>query len=250
MTDVDRIFARKALVSHVIAGYPSMRHTAEMIRHMSIAGVDMVIVEIPFSDPAAGGPEVQSICSTALSEGVTTDSIFDMLRDLRGDCDVPVAIMTYYNPVFRYGKGRFVSRCLEAGVGSLIVPDMPLEERPELDGLCRSEGVTLVAMVAPSYPERIGRVLDSAEGYVYIMGFKDLAGFPEGFVSDPREIAEMAHARGLKCITDSGVGDAREILGFADGAIDGNDVMALASSMGEDCIQFIEDHVRGVRARI
>lgn len=250
MTEIDRVFSHKALVSHVIAGYPSLALTREMMRHMHSAGVDMVIVEIPFSDPAAGGPETQTICATALSEGVTTDSIFDMISDLREDCDVPVAIMSYYNPVFRYGRGRFMERCVETGIGSLIIPDLPLEERSELDSVCREAGIIMVAMVAPSYPERIARILDSAEGYVYIMGFRDLAGFPEGFVSDAREIAGMVHDRGLKCITDSGVGDAKDILEFADGAIDGNDVMSLAALKGSECIQFIEDHVRGVRARI
>lgn len=174
MTD-EKLFFEKSLISHIIAGYPDIDTTGRLICAMADAGVDMVIVEIPFSDPIAGGPEIKGVHATALSAGVTTDIIFDSLESIRESCDVPIAIMTYFNPIFVYGIEGFVSRCRDAGVGYVLVPDLPFEEREELRPACSDKGIALVPMIAPTYPERIDRILDSAEGFVYIIRFEDAA---------------------------------------------------------------------------
>lgn len=249
MTD-DRLFSEKSLISHIIAGYPDMETTGKLIRAMSDAGVDMIIVEIPFSDPIAGGPEIQGVHATALSSGVTSDLIFDMLEDIRKDCDVPISVMTYYNPVFVYGKDRFAKRCSDAGVGYVMVPDLPFEERSELAPVCASEGVTLVTMISPTYPERMDRIISSAEGFVYIVRFEDAAGFPEGFVHELTDMADMVHSHSLRCIADSGQGEAGDVLKHVDGAVDGTDVMTLVLRHGRECVQFVSDYARGVRTRI
>ena len=240
----------RSLVSHIIAGYPDMETTCRLIRAMDGAGVDMVIVEIPFSDPIAGGPEIQGVHATALSAGVTTDLIFDSLEAIRGDCQVPIAVMTYYNPIFVYGAEAFCRRCAESGVGYLMVPDLPFEERGELAPHCDSFGVVPVTMVSPTYSERMDRILSSAEGFVYIVRFEDAAGFPEGYVHELPDMAEHVHSHGLKCIADSGPGEAGAVLEHVDGAVDGTDVMTLVLRHGRDCVQFVADYARGVRTRI
>ena len=249
MTD-GSLFSRKSLISHIIAGYPDIETTGRLICAMADAGVDMVIVEIPFSDPIAGGPEIKGVHATALSAGVTTDLIFDSLESIRESCDVPIAVMTYFNPIFVYGIEGFVARCRDAGVGYVLVPDLPFEEREELRPACSAEGITLVPMVAPTYPERIERILDSAEGFVYIVRFEDAAGFPEGYVHELSDMAGMVHSHGLRCIADSGQGEAGEVLRYVDGAVDGTDVMTLVLRHGRDCVQFVADYARGVRTRI
>ena len=246
----DSLFSKKSLISHIIAGYPDIETTGRLICAMADAGVDMVIVEIPFSDPIAGGPEIKGVHATALSAGVTTDLIFDSLESIRESCDVPIAVMTYFNPIFVYGIEGFVTRCRDAGVGYVLVPDLPFEEREELRPACSAEGITLVPMVAPTYPERIERILDSAEGFVYIVRFEDAAGFPEGYVHELSDMAGMVHAHGLRCIADSGQGEAGEVLRYVDGAVDGTDVMTLVLRHGRDCVQFVADYARGVRTRI
>ena len=249
MTD-EKLFSEKSLIYHIIAGYPDIDTTGRLIRAMDEAGVDMVIVEIPFSDPIAGGPEIKGVHATALSAGVTTDIIFDSLESIRSSCDVPIAIMTYFNPIFVYGIEGFVSRCRDAGVGYVLVPDLPFEEREELRPACSDKGITLVPMIAPTYPERIDRILDSAGGFVYIVRFEDAAGFPEGYVHELSDMADMVHAHGLRCIADSGQGEAGEVLKYVDGAVDGTDVMTLVLRHGRDCVQFVADYARGVRTRI
>ena len=246
----DSLFSKKSLISHIIAGYPDIETTGRLICAMADAGVDMVIVEIPFSDPIAGGPEIKGVHATALSAGVTTDLIFDSLESIRESCDVPIAVMTYFNPIFVYGIEGFVTRCRDAGVGYVLVPDLPFEEREELRPACSAEGIILVPMVAPTYPERIERILDSAEGFVYIVRFEDAAGFPEGYVHELSDMAGMVHSHGLRCIADSGQGEAGEVLRYVDGAVDGTDVMTLVLRHGRDCVQFVADYARGVRTRI
>ena len=250
MSDLDRVFSRKALISHIIAGYPDIETTGRLIPAMADAGVDMIIVEIPFSDPISGGPEIQGVHATALSAGVTTDSIFDMIEGIRGTCDVPIAVMTYYNPVFVYGPEAFVDRCVFAGVSSLLVPDLPFEERMELRPICDARGVHMVSMIAPTYEDRMRRIVSESTGYVYILRFVDQAGFPEGYVHDPEEMAAICHEAGLRCIMDTGTGEAGSVLAFADGAVDGTDVMTLVLRHGRECVQFVADYARGVRTRI
>lgn len=250
MIDVGTLFEKKSLISHMIAGYPDIETTGRLIRGMAEAGVDMVIVEIPFSDPIAGGPEIKGVHATALSAGVTTDLIFDTLKEIRSDCKVPIAIMTYYNPIFVYGKEKFVARCDESDVRFIMVPDLPFEEREELRPFCSEKDVLLVPMVAPTYPERMNRILDDAEGFVYIVRFEDAAGFPEGFVHELADMADLVHAHGLRCISDSGQGEAGDVLKHVDGAVDGTDVMTLVMRHGRDCVQFVADYARGVRTRI
>lgn len=250
MTDFDKVFSRKALISHIIAGYPDMDTTGHLIRAMADAGVDMVILEIPFSDPIAGGPEIKGVHATALSSGVTTDLIFDTIESIRPDCDVPITIMTYFNPIFVYGREEFVSRCVRAGVGSVMVPDLPFEERPDFEPQCRSQGVCLVTMVSPTYPERMRKLVSEAEGFVYIVRSEDAAGFPEGFVHELGDMADIVHEHGLRCIADSGQGEAGDVLRHVDGAVDGTDVMTLVLRHGRGCVQFVADYARGVRTRI
>ena len=250
MTELEQIFSRKALIPHIIAGYPDLETTGRLVCAMDEAGVEMVILEIPFSDPIAGGPEIKGMHATALSSGVTTDAIFDMVRDIRSECGVPIAVMTYFNPIFKYGCDRFVDRCVEAGIRYVMVPDLPYEERMELKPHCDSKGVLMVPMVAPTYRERMDMILSDAKGMVYIVRTDDLSGFPQGFVHELNDMADLAHAHGLKCICDTGQGEAGEALKHVDGAVDGTDIMTLVLKHGRNCVQFAEDYARGVRLRI
>ena len=248
--EIDRIFSRKALIPHVIAGYPDIETTGRLVCAMAEAGVDMVILEIPFSDPIAGGPEIKGVHATALSSGVTTDLIFDTIEDIRKTCDVPIAIMTYYNPIFVYGREGFVQRCVDAKVGYVLVPDLPYEERDELRPYCKAKGVCMIPMVSPTFRPRMDAIVSEAEGFVYIVRNNDAAGFPEGFVHELNDMADLVHSHGLRCICDTGQGEAGEVLKHVDGAVDGTDIMTLVLRHGRGCVQFAADYARGVRLRI
>jgi tryptophan synthase alpha chain len=110
---------------------------------MAEAGADLIELGIPFSDPIAEGPVIQEADNRALSGGVTTDDVFEMMYRVRRNCDIPVAFMTYVNPIFTYGSEKFMMKCHEAGIDAIIVPDLPFEEKGELLPFCRKYGVTL-----------------------------------------------------------------------------------------------------------
>lgn len=113
------------------------------------AGADLIEVGIPFSDPTAEGPVIQEADERALAAGCTTDKLFAMLSQVRPKLDIPVVFMTYMNPVFTYGKERFLQKCVEVGMDGIIIPDLPYEEKDEMSSLCDTYGVDLISLVPP-----------------------------------------------------------------------------------------------------
>ena len=148
----------KAFIGFLTAGDPSLEKTEEYIVAMAEAGADLIEIGIPFSDPIAEGPVIQEADIRALAAGTTADGIFEMVRSVRKKVRVPLVFMTYLNPVFHYGMERFCRRCAESGISGLIVPDLPFEEKEELEPACRSCGIELVSMIAPTSEERIRRI--------------------------------------------------------------------------------------------
>lgn len=168
MIKTSQAFQRgKALIPFITAGDPNLAVTKQLIIAMAQAGADMIELGIPFSDPVAEGPIIQQADVRALAAGTTTDKIFDMIAQVRKETDVPLSFMTYLNPIFTYGSERFISRCAELGVCALVVPDMPFEERKELQPYCKQYGVDLASPVAPAPEERMQLVAQAAEGFTY-----------------------------------------------------------------------------------
>lgn len=134
---------------------------------MAEAGADLIELGIPFSDPIAEGIVIQEADMRALASGVTTDKLFDCVKRIRKKTDVPLAFMTYINPVFVYGSERFLKNAAESGIDALIVPDMPFEEREELLPFCRKYGIELISLIAPTSKERIRAIASESEGFIY-----------------------------------------------------------------------------------
>ena len=122
---------QKAFISFITCGDPDLETTAKIVREMAASGADIIELGIPFSDPTAEGPVIQGANIRALSGGVTTDKIFDMVRELRKDISIPMVFMTYANVVFSYGTERFVKTMSEIGMDGLILPDVPFEEKED-----------------------------------------------------------------------------------------------------------------------
>ena len=119
----------KAFIPFITCGDPDLETTGKVIRAAVENGADLIELGIPFSDPTAEGPVIQEANIRALNAGVTTDKIFDFIRDLRKDVKTPIVFMTYANVVFSYGAERFISTCAEVGIDGMIIPDLPFEER-------------------------------------------------------------------------------------------------------------------------
>ena len=144
MSNIAKAFANgKAFIPFVTCGDPDLETTAKVVRAMAEAGADLIELGIPFSDPTAEGPVIQSANVRALAAGTTTDKIFDLVRDLRTDVTVPMVFMTYANVVFSYGSEKFISTCADIGIDGLILPDIPYEEKEEFSALSEKYGVDL-----------------------------------------------------------------------------------------------------------
>ena len=132
MSNINKAFANgKAFIPFITCGDPDLQTTAEVVKAAADNGADLIELGIPFSDPTAEGPVIQGANIRALSGGVTTDKIFDFVRDIRKEVTIPMVFMTYANVVFSYGAEKFISTCKEIGIDGLILPDLPYEEKDE-----------------------------------------------------------------------------------------------------------------------
>ena len=163
MNKLEKVFKnKKAFIPFITAGDPSLEITEQLVLKMAEAGADLIELGIPFSDPIAEGPVIQEADYRALLAGTTTDKIFDMVKNIRKSCDVPIAFMTYANPIYTYGTDKFMKNCEEASVSAVIVPDIPYEEKEELTPFCSKYNVTFISMIAPTSNERIRMIASEA----------------------------------------------------------------------------------------
>ena len=168
MSNIHKAFENgKAFIPFITCGDPDLATTAAVVRTAVANGADLIELGIPFSDPTAEGPVIQGANLRALSGGVRTDQIFDLVRQLRTDVTVPMVFMTYANVVFSYGAEKFIATCREIGIDGLILPDLPFEEKGEFLPLCRQYGVDLISLIAPTSRERISMIAAEAEGFLY-----------------------------------------------------------------------------------
>ena len=138
----------KAFIPFVTCGDPSLDVTEQLVYAMAEAGADLIELGIPFSDPTAEGPVIQAANVRALSGGVTTDKIFDMVVRIRQKTDIPMVFMTYANVVYSYGTERFIAKAADIGMNGLILPDVPFEEKKEFDSVCKAYGLDLISLIA------------------------------------------------------------------------------------------------------
>ncbi len=248
MTRIEKVFSEgKAFIPFVTAGDPSIEVTEQLVYRMAEAGADLIELGIPFSDPIAEGPVIQEADNRALSGGVTTDTVFEMMRRVRRNCGIPIAFMTYVNPIFTYGSERFMQNCRDAGIDAVIVPDLPFEERGELLPFCRKHGITLISLIAPTSGDRIKKIASEAEGFVYCvssMGVtgvrQDIGNFAGGMVKLVKEVKNIPCAIGFGITTPE---QAAMMAGFADGVIVGSAIVKIVGQYGKDCIPYVADYV-------
>jgi tryptophan synthase alpha chain len=238
---------RKLLVPYVTGGLDGWQRA---VQAAAAAGADAVEVGIPFSDPVMDGPVIQEASQRALAQGATPSGILAQLAAL--DAGIPVAVMTYYNPVFRAGHDRFAGALRDAGVRGAIVPDLPLEEAGPWCDAADAAGIETVMLAAPTAPDdRLPRVCERARGFVYAVGLLGVTGERTVLAATATKLAGR-----LKAITDKpvlvGVGvsnaeQARQACAVADGVIQGASVVRRLMDEGPDAVG---DYVAEVRAAI
>ena len=185
----------KAFITFLTCGDPDLETTAAAVRAAAQNGADLIELGIPFSDPTAEGPVIQAANLRALQSGVTTDKIFDLVRELRRDVTIPMVFMTYANVVFSYGTERFLSRCRDAGIDGLILPDVPYEEKEDFLPACRKYGVDFVSLIAPTSENRIAMIAREAEGFLYIVSSRGVTGERSEIKTDLASIVSLVREK-------------------------------------------------------
>lgn len=170
MSNLRNAFAqKKALMAFITCGDPDLEATVSIAKAAVAGGANILELNIPFSDPTAADPVIQQSNVRALKNGVTTDSVFRLVQQLRKELSTPIVVSTYANVVFSYGAERFAAKCKETGIDGILVPDVPFEERQEFLPACEKAGVPLIYMLAVTSRERIRTIAAEAKGFLYIM---------------------------------------------------------------------------------
>lgn len=258
MSNIQKAFANgKAFIPFITCGDPDLETTGAVVRAAAENGADLIELGIPFSDPTAEGPVIQDANLRALTGGVTTDKIFDFVKDLRRDVHIPMVFMTYANVVFSYGAERFISTCRDIGIDGLILPDLPFEEKEEFLPLCRQYGVDLISMIAPTSENRIAMIAKEAEGFLYLVSSLGVTGVRSEIKTDLASIVEVIRQNtAVPCAIGFGIStpeQAAQMAGTADGAIVGSAVIKLIEQYGREAagpvgayVKRMKDAVRSV----
>lgn len=255
MSRIKNVFSKgKAFIAFITAGDPNLETTEKLIPAMSQAGADLIEIGIPFSDPIAEGVVIQNASERALAAGATTDKIFAMLERVREKTDIPLAFMTYVNPVFVYGVERFMKRAAACGIDAMVVPDLPFEEKEELLSSCQAWDIDLISQIAPTSKQRISMIAAGAEGFIYCVSSLGVTGVRSRITTDIAEmVALVKAARDIPCAIGFGIStpeQARAMAGYADGVIVGSAIVKIAEQYGVECVGPISDYVRQMKAAI
>lgn len=249
-----RASGRLGLITYVTAGDPSIEVTEALVLEMGRSGADIVELGVAFSDPLADGPAIQAASQRALKSGATLAAVLELAGRLRAQTDLPLAIMTYFNPVHAYGLGAFVEAAAASGVDAVIVPDLPLEESEELWQALEGAGIHFIFLLAPtSSPERIARTAARARGFIYCVSVAGVTGARDAIPESARELLRRVRSRtDLPVALGFGISRPEQAASLgreADAVIVGSAIVRLVEEGGttEDIAGRVVEFVRGFR---
>ena len=241
----------KAFVAFITCGDPDLQTTAACVRAAVKGGADLIELGIPFSDPTAEGPVIQSANARALAHGVTTDDIFGLVAELRKDVEVPMVFMTYANVVYSYGVERFCDRCAEAGIDGMILPDVPFEEKEEFAPACRARGLSFVSLIAPTSENRVAMIAREAEGFLYIVSSLGVTGVRSEITTDIAAMVKLVRENtAIPCAVGFGIStpeQAAQMAAVSDGAIVGSAIVKLIAEHGKDAPERVYEYVKSMK---
>ncbi|SIT11491.1 tryptophan synthase, alpha chain [Roseivivax lentus] len=238
MTRIDAKFAKlraegkKAFVSYVMAGDPDVPTSLDLVKGLPAAGVDIIELGLPFTDPMADGPTIQEAGQRALAGHMTLDKTLQMVRDFRADDDeTPIVMMGYYNPIYSRGVDRFLSQAKEAGIDGLIIVDLPPEEDDELCIPAQKAGLNFIRLATPTTDDkRLPKVLENTSGFVYYVSITGITGAAEAQAEDVApEVARIKSQTDLPVIVGFGIktpAASESIAAIADGCVVGSAIVS------------------------
>lgn len=243
---------QKLLSIYFTAGYPSLEDTVPIIKSLEAAGVDMIEIGLPFSDPLADGPTIQASSTQALHNGMNTKLLFDQLAGIRDHVDIPLIIMGYFNPVLQYGVEEFCKKCHEIGIDGLILPDLPLAEyQLHYQSIFEKYNLANIFLITPQTGETRIRQIDAASNaFIYMVSSASTTGAKTGFGNEQIDYFNRISALKLKTpqIVGFGISNAATFSAATQkskGAIIGS---AFIKMLSNDGIQGIHEFVKNIRS--
>lgn len=242
---------KKAFIGFLTAGDPTADCTVKYILEMEKAGADLIEIGIPFSDPTAEGVVIQDANIRALRGGMTTDGAFEIVRRVREQSQIPLAFMTYANPVFHYGYDRFFAKCEELGVSAVIIPDMPFEEKAEMEEPAGRHDVEVISMIAPTSESRIREIAGQAKGFIYVVSSMGVTGVRSEIKTDLGAIVEsIRKVTDVPCAIGFGIStpeQAKKMAAVSDGAIVGSAIVKIIAKYGEEAAPELYRYVKSMK---
>ncbi len=220
---------RKALITFITAGDPDLASTVMTVKEMERQGADIIELGIPYSDPIAEGPVIQAANARALKHKIKIIDIMASVREMRKTVEAPILYLLYFNCIFQYGFERFFADCSDAGLDGVIIPDLPFEERKELNKIADKYGIVIITLVAPTSGERIEKLTREAKGFIYCVSSLGVTGMRNTFNTDFDEFfsrinraAAIPKALGFGISTPEHI---KQLKGFCDGLIVGSAIV-------------------------
>jgi tryptophan synthase alpha chain len=191
---------KKLLSIYFTAGYPALNNTVQIIQDLEKNGVDMIEIGLPFSDPLADGPTIQESSTAALRNGMTTETLFTQLKDIRKTVSIPLIAMGYFNPMLQYGVEAFCKKCQEIGVDGIIMPDLPLDVyQDEYEETFKKHGLINIFLITPQTSDARIRQIDAASNaFIYMVSSASVTGSKSGFGDEQEAYFERIANMNLK----------------------------------------------------
>ena len=241
---------KKILSIYFSAGYPNLNDTVQMIQDLEKNGVDLIEIGLPFSDPLADGPTIQESSTQALHNGMTTQILFDQLKNIRESVKIPLIIMGYFNPMLQYGVEAFCQKCAEIGIDGLIIPDLPVDVyADEYKAIFEKYGLINVFLITPQTSEERIRFIDRvSNGFIYMVSSASVTGSQSGFGNVQENYFERIAQMNLKNPQIVGFGISNketftQATKYAKGAIIGS---AFIKHLSENGAGKIKEFVGGI----
>lgn len=255
MNKISKAFENgKAFIGFVTAGDPNLETSEKIMIKMAQAGCDLIEIGIPFSDPIAEGPVIQNANVRALKQGATTDKVFELVKKVSAQVDIPLVFMTYLNVLFRYGYDRFLQNAGDAGISGVIIPDMPFEEKKELQSVAKNYGIEVISFIAPAGEERIKMIAGEAEGFIYTVPSMSTIRTTSEIKTELKSITQhIKEATDIPAAIDFDIAtpeQAREYAHIADGIIVNAAIVDIVAEHGESAPEKIYNYIKTMKNAI
>ncbi|WP_100610739.1 tryptophan synthase subunit alpha [Confluentibacter lentus] len=242
---------KKLLSIYFTAGYPSLNDTVTIIQDLEKSGVDMIEIGLPFSDPLADGPTIQASSTQALKNGMTSEVLFNQLKDIRKTVNIPLIIMGYFNPILQYGVEAFCKKCQEVGIDGLIIPDLPVDVyHDDYKTTFETYGLINVFLITPQTSDDRIHFIDSvSNGFIYMVSSASVTGSQSGFGDENTAYFKRIANMNLKNpqIIGFGISDNKtftQATEYAKGAIIGS---AFIKFLSDTSVNAIHEFVKAIK---